>query len=305
MRQAALDAQIVVLCGAADILAEVNAPGPLLRVDPAQPERLRAILRALASPPALFFAPQDDKAPKGKVDRERVEGVLADLPPPLYVGSAAVCDEVLADHDLKRLLYAYGVRVSRQAPANTTTAALRILGKLNLPVELLPAVEPQTDVEEVIAKEAAARLLCSTQAEVKRQATLLLSHSAHVLLREVSAPAPKLRLQAGVERGLGSILRLTTMTAKDTWMEAALLPLQAAEAQKLAEGVLGPLLDRDETACDAKELSELLTSLSACLSEQALTLDLVVLLKKEPAVLHAAGVLKRQAARATSSRSSS
>lgn len=311
LRQAALDAQVVVLCGSSDVVDSVRSPGPLLRVDPGQPERLRALLRALATPPPA----RDDKPAKGRVDRERVETVLSDLPPPLYVGSAVVSDEVLGDHDLKRLLHAYGVRVSRQAPANTTTAALRILGKLSPPVELLPAVTPDKDVERVVLEETAAKVLCGTQAEVKRQAALLLSRAPYVLLREVLKAAPQLRLQACPERGLGLVLRVgrTELGAGRTgsgpgpaevW-EAALLPLRLGEARNLAETLLGSSQLGTDADCDAKALCELLIGVSTCLEAHVLALDLIVLLAKEPVVVHAAGVLKRQIDSATSCRSSS
>jgi hypothetical protein len=294
LRQAGRDAEVVLLCGSGEVVDSAAAPGPLLRVDPAQPERLRALLHALTTPQAL----RDDKPQKSKADTARIEAVLADLPPPLYVGEAEVSDEVLGDHDVKRLLHAYGVRVSRQAPANTTTAALRILSKLSLPVELLPAVAPHADVERILGEETKAKVLCATQAEVKRQATLLLSHSPHVLLRETLRQAPLLRVQAGAERGLGLLLKLGRATATQAplqaqiavW-EAALLPLRQAEAQRLCESLLGA-----DTECDAKELVALLGGISTCLEAHTLTLDLVVLLGREPVVLHAAGVLKRQAA---------
>lgn len=309
LRQAALDAQVVVLCGAGEAIADVTAPGPLLRVDPGQPERLRAVLGALASPPLVAVPGRDDKTLESAVARERVEAVLADLPPPLYVGGAVVCDEVLGDHDCKRLLHAYGVRVSRQAPANTTTAALRILGKLNLPVELLPALSPQADVERVVAEEAQSRILCGTQAEVKRQATLLLSRSPYVLLRESLPKSAMLRVQASKERGLGMLLRLIRVDAaggravalagQNASWEAALLPLRLGEARQLCEGLVSSIAAEHSTSldpiCDAKELCELLAGLSVCLTEHALTLDLLLRLGPEPAVTHAAGVLERKA----------
>jgi hypothetical protein len=298
LAQAASEAQLVVLCGAADLIAEHEAPGSLLRVDSAQPERLRALLQALAVPTQLLG---DDKPWKSVVDRGRLEGVLADLPPPLYVGGAAVSDEVLGDHDLKRLLHAYGARVSRQAPANTTTAALRILGKLSLPVELVPVVAPQADVELLLSAESGSRVSCASQAELKRQTALLLSRSPHVLLRETLAPAPKLRLQAGPERSLGgaAVMRLGRLDGDSgrgaASFEAVLLPLKQGEARQLAEQLLSSSIG--DAACDAKALCELLAGVAACVGDNALSVDLVVHLAKEPVIAHAAGVLKRRAGR--------
>ena len=42
-------------------------------------------------------------------------------------------DGVLADHDAKRLLKAYGVRVTRQAPTNTPTGAVKLAKQIGVP----------------------------------------------------------------------------------------------------------------------------------------------------------------------------
>src|SRR6185295_13435911 len=105
---------------------------------------------------------------------------------------------------------------------------------------------PSADVEHVLGEEARSKEVCATQAEVKRQATLMLSHSSYVMLRESVPPAAQLRLQASVERGLGMLLKLGRVSATQAplqaqipvW-EAALLPLRQSEAQRLCETILG------------------------------------------------------------------
>lgn len=275
------------LCGPPALLAEhepaLQGLGSLVRVDPSQPERLRALLRALGGSP-LARTPGEDKPLAVRAEEERVQSVFATLPPPLYVAGAMVRDEVLSDHDLKRLLSAYGVRVTRQAPANTGTAVLRIASKLSFPIELVASVPPQSDVAALVAAEAAVRTVCQTQAELRRQAALYLAKGPYVLLREVLPSHPQLRITAAQERGLGAVLRL----GKE---DAVLLPVGRAEAQALAEEVCTTL-----GAVCSGELAQLLAKLAACVGEHSLTLDLSVQLADEPVVLHAAGVLQRKRA---------
>lgn len=284
IEQGLREAPTALLCGPPTLLAEHESAllglGSLVRVDPGQPERLRALLRALGGS-LLGRQATDDKPIAVRPEEERVQSVLVTLPPPLYVAGAMVRDEVLGDHDLKRLLAAYGVKVTRQAPANTGTAVLRIASKLEFPIELIASVPPQSDVTTLVAAEAGLRTLCKTQAELRRQAALYLATGPHVLLREVLAAQPQIRISVGSERGLGAVLRL----GKE---DAALLPIGRVEAQGLAEeicvahGVPG-----------AAELAQLFAKLAVCVSEHSLTLDLMVQLGAEPTVMHAAGVLQR------------
>ncbi len=279
----------VLLCGPAELLGEqqsaLSGLGSLLCVDPSQPERLRAMLRALS----VSLRPQPvgpDKPLQVRVEAERVQGVLSTLPPPLYVAGSMVREEVLGDHDLKRLLAAYGVRVTRQAPANTGTAVLRIASKLEFPVEVVGGVPPQSDVQALISAESNVRAVCKSQAELKRQATLLLAQSPHVLLREVLPATATLRLSVTSERGIGPVMRL----GKD---EAALLPLGKAESQSLASEVCEAL-----GADCAEGLSSLFSRVAACVIEQSLSVDLWLSLGDEPVIAHAAGVLQRPIAKA-------
>jgi hypothetical protein len=268
LAQAQVEADLIVLCGDPEETVGVVAGRPLLRVDPSQPERLRAILRAVAQRPRT---PAEARPIQVKPDAERVSGVWNELPPPLYVGGQIVLDEPLSDHDAKRLLHAYGAKVSRQAPANTVTAVLRVAGRINLPVVLVPPAREGTQEPEVV---------CQTQADLKRQATLLLSRHPHILVREVFPDAPRLRLTVSNERGLGGVMRLGG--------EAALVPLQRGEARELSDAVAA------EHGVDGKGLTELLGQVSSCAHEQPVTLDLQIHLAAEPAVVSASGTLRRK-----------
>jgi hypothetical protein len=278
--QAGLDAELVILCGDPEVTAQVTASRPTLRVDPSQPERLSALFHAAAQRP-LHAAERKPLAVKP--DIEKVNALLADLPPPLYVGGSMVVDEPLSDHDTKRLLRGFGARVSRQAPANTVTAVLRVAAQIGLPVAL---VVPESALRSTHAAEAAREApatedhLCPSQADLKRQATLLLSRVSHIMVREMFPEQPRVRVTVTQERGLCGVIRVGG--------EAALLPLLRGEARELAEP-LGAQHDFDD-----KKLAELLGQISACASDYPVTLDLTVYLGDEPAVVRASGVLKRQ-----------
>ncbi len=297
LHKTAQRAELVILCGPPAETAALNPPQRTLRVDPAQPERLRSLLRAVALP-----APQPDDAEllRGPGDPARVQAVFRDLPPPLYLSGAVVSDELLGDHDCKRLLHAYGAPVSRQAPVNTSTAALRVLAKLGLPVVLLPPPAPQKDgLAAALAAEQTA-VLCTTQAEVKRHATLLLTSHPYILLREVVPPAPRLRLVVSPEKGLGPVLRLGRVAAaasSDSPLEAALVPLQRGEARELAAWLAAEAAPAGAAQSPEAEasLEELLGQVSACAAAHELRLDLLLTTLPAPLIVHAAGELKRAA----------
>ena len=173
-------------------------------------------------------------------ERERLESVLGDLPPPLYVAGEMVSRELLSDHDVKRLLHCYGAKVTRQAPVSTTTSALRVVGKLGTPVWVLPGLPPGDDVSKVASAESKEGVLCETQAEVKRHTSLLLGQHEYVLLREVVPRGVSLRIRTTSERGLGPTLRvLPLLPGGDDQSEAALLPLFADDAQAVARACVG------------------------------------------------------------------
>ena len=214
--------------------------------------------------------PADAKPAVVKPDAARLQGLMTDLPPALYVGGRMVSEEPLSDHDAKRLMRAYGARVSRQAPANTVTAVQRIATQIGLPVVLVAAPTPGQPEEEVA---------CHGLAELKRQATLLLQKAPHLMVRELIPESPRSRLTLTQERGLGPVVRLGG--------EAALLPLPRGEARDLAEALAA------EHDFDARGLTEILGQIASCARDHDVTLDLQLYLGNEPVVVSAQGTLRR------------
>ncbi|MFO0574209.1 MAG: hypothetical protein U1A78_09435 [Polyangia bacterium] len=291
LQAAARAAEVLVLCGAPELLPAGPAGLPTVKADPAQPQALRAVLQAVASPARQ---PGDERLIHAAADAGRVESVLADLPPPLYIGAEAVSDEALSDQDTKRLLHAYGVRVTRQAPASTVTAALRIFGKLDGPTLIVPGLGPLPDTAALAAAEAREAAVCDTQAAVKRHTSSLLARHAYVILREALPASPRARIVVGPERGLGAVLRMApsslpgASSGEERW-EAALVPMQQGEARELAAQLACA------HGCDAAGLERLLGQVASCASEHALQLDLTLHPADEPTVTLATGVLKRAA----------
>lgn len=284
LQAAGRSAEVLVLCGAADLLPSAPPGVPTVKADPGQPQALRALLRAVATPAR---EPGDEAVAHAESDAARVTAVLNDLPPPLYVGAASVSDEVLSDQDTKRLLHAYGARVTRQAPANTTTAALRIFGKLDGRAYVVPGLSPDADGAALAASEAREAATCETQAELKRHVSRLLARHPYILLREALPEAPRARILVGPERGLGVVLRLSSARGGAGGWEAALVPLLRGEAREL-----GLLLGR-EHRCSPEGLETLLRQVATCASEHELQLDLVIYPADQPVVTLATGVLKR------------
>jgi len=288
LAQAAEHSELLILCGAREQLVELRSPRPAVLLDPSERDRLRALLQAVQS---LGTATGEHVPVVLQAAKDRLDAVLGDLPPPLYVAGEMVSREALSDHDVKRLLHAYGARVTRQAPVTTTTSALRVVGKLGTPVWVLPGLPPGDEVLRLTSAEAKEGVLCQTQAEVKRHTSLLLARHDYVLLREVAPRGRALRVRTQVERGLGATLRIEPMTPQsdDELSEAALLPLFVDDAQAVASEAVGPAGDADQIGA----LATLLGQIAACVDEQKLDGDLVVRLDDEPVVVHAAGVLKR------------
>ncbi|MBL8633398.1 MAG: hypothetical protein JNM40_09230 [Myxococcales bacterium] len=277
--------ELLILCGDKEQLAELRPSRPALLLDPSERDRLRALLVAMLSLSASAAA----HAPVViRPIRERLETVLHELPPPLYVAGEMVKSEPLSDHDAKRLLHSYGVRVTRQAPVSTTTSALRVVAKLGTPVWVLPGLPPSEDVTKLATAEARDGVLCETQAEVKRQTSLLLGRYEYVLLREVSPRGPSLRVQLVRERGLGDVLRVEPLLAEAD-AEASLLPLFADDAEALARVWAAPG-DADQV----EALATLISQVAACIDEQKLQGELVIRVSDEPVVLHAALALRRE-----------
>lgn len=285
LTRAAEQSELLILCGDKEQLGELRPSRPALLLDPSERDRLRALLLAISSLSAL---PAAHSPVVIRPLRDRLETVLADLPPPLYVAGEMVESEPLGDHDVKRLLHSYGVRVTRQAPVSTTTSALRVVAKLGTPVWVLPGLPPIEDVAKLLTAEARDGVLCETQAEVKRQTSLLLERHEYVLLREVSPRGPSLRVQLVRERGLGEVLRVEPLTG-ELDAEASLLPMFSDDAEALAR-VWAPAGDADQV----EALATLLGQIAACVDEQKLQGDLVICVADEPMVTHAAGMLRRE-----------
>ena len=89
----------------------------LLSADLRHPEHLRALLVALAAP----AAESESGRARPRVDKELAARVRAEI------------DGALSDHDAKRLLKAYGARVTRQAPTNTPTGAVKLAKQIGVP----------------------------------------------------------------------------------------------------------------------------------------------------------------------------
>jgi hypothetical protein len=179
--------------------------------------------------------------------------------------------------------------VTRQAPASTTTAALRIFGKLDGRAVVVPGLAPDADGEALDAAEAREAVTCETQAELKRHTSRLLARHPYVLLREALPEAPRARLLVGPERGLGVVLRVSSAMAAGAgagW-EAAMVPILRGEARELAT-----LLGR-EHGCSPEGMETLLGQIATCASEHELKLDLLIHPADEPVVTLATGILKR------------
>jgi hypothetical protein len=239
-------ADLLLLAGAApgDALPAGGDPlPPILPIDLGQPERVRALLRALAAPPLPAAPP----SPARDHDRAAAQAIL----------EAAVAE--LGDHDAKRLLKAWGLRVSRQAPANSATAAARVAAQIGYPVDL-------------VAGESVRR--AAAPAELRRHAALLLESAPYVLVREAFPAAPRARLTVRRGPGLGPIARVASPAGD----ERALLPLAPADALLLA---------RVAGAEDPGALADLLATACAAAAEHRLSLDLELFVGRPPAIVAA------------------
>lgn len=200
------------------------APG-VLHVDPGHPDRLRALFTALAEErTARPLARSRGLRPPDGEHEAQARAVLDE--------AGAASGVALSDHDTKRVLKAWGLRVSRQAPAASPTAAARIATQIGLPVDVvagsLPADAPIEPLHESLRT-------ARTATELRRCASLLLESAPYVLVRE-SFPA-ELRARVAVRRepGLGAYLVVEGERA-----ERALLPLERGDAVLLARAVGAP-----------------------------------------------------------------
>lgn len=262
--QAAAGSEYLILCGDTDQTLPIQAASPILRCDPAQPERLRALFQAAAFQP---LGEVEMKALQTKPDLSLLATVTGSLPPPIHIGKRQASEEILSDHDTKRFLHAYGVRVSRQAPANTVTAASRIASKIGFPLVLLPAD---------LSKE----MICLNPTDLKHQTTLMLARFSHVMIREYFSSS-RLPVKVTKEKGMELVM----------WVheEAAILPILKGEAKDIAAkmALRYPI--------SAKKFAECLGQISTCVIDQGLLLHLEIYPGEDPAVVKAEGILgKRQ-----------
>ncbi len=225
----------------------------LLVADLRHPEQLRALLQALAAP----VVESESGRTRPRVDKELAARVRSEI------------DGALSDHDAKRLLKAYGVRVTRQAPTNTPTGAVKLAKQIGVPC--LIAVGGDERVADTVA-------------DVKRIAALLLQtvdgESPSVMVRERFPEVPRVRVKIAAEKGLGATMRIGAA--------CALLPLTRADGLALAAATPA------RRSADQRAVAELLGKVAACAVEEEATLDLEIFVGAEPAVLAATGELKRR-----------
>ena len=226
----------------------------LLSADLRHPEHLRALLLALASP----VVESETTRTRPRVDKELAARVRSEI------------DGALSDHDAKRLLKAHGARVTRQAPTNTPTGAVKLAKQIGVPC--------------IVAVGADERV-ADTPADVKRLAALMLQAvdgvSPSVMVRERFPEVPRVRVKVASEKGLGATMRVGAA--------CALLPLTRADALALA--VATPA----RRSADQRAVADLLTKIGSCaVDEEIATLELELYVGGEPAVLQASGELKRR-----------
>jgi len=277
---------VVVVAGAVDagpVAGAIPDGGPrVLDADLRHPEALSALLGALAEP----AAPDDDdgrakaRRPDDRALRDRVRAEVDGAP--------------LTDHDAKRLLKAWGARVSRQAPAPTPTGAVKLAKTIGLPVTLLAGDE---------------RRVAETLPEVRQAATMLLGEAAlhrgtlgavpSVLVREHFPDQPRARVVVAHAEGLGLVLRVETHPARARDGRGAAEPISVDERDAYA---LLPLGARDAALLAAaagarrapveRALAELLARVAACADAERCELELELYVGSDPAVVGAAGRLR-------------
>jgi hypothetical protein len=224
---------------------------PFVHADLRHPEHLRALLAALASPPV---EPGGGRTP-ARVEKELAGKVRAEAG-----------DGPLGDHDAKRLLKAWGARVTRQAPTPTPTRAVNLATQIGLPVDL--ALGGETRV-------------VGSLGEVRRIAALLLPSAKPeqpLMVREHFPDTPRARLKVAPEKGLGLVMRVGDA--------CAICPLTRLDASALAAATLA------RRAADQKAVAELLIKIAACAAGENAALELEIYLSGEPCVLWARGTLK-------------
>lgn len=183
----------------------------------------------------------------------------------------AEIDVELDDHECKRLLKAYGARVTRQAPTNTPTGALKLARTIGLPVVLV-----RQDHEK----------LCASLPEVRQQAALLLDLPPDeretrlqlppsIMVRERVPESPRSRIKVHFDRELGPLLRVGG--------DVGLLPLDGEEARRLAAAT------QARRAVAQAQVASLLYVIGRVAVEERVAFELELFISPEPIIVKAEG----------------
>ncbi len=260
--------RLIVLAGAAISVPVRSVDTEALRVvvaDTRQPEQVSRLLSAL-----------------GAELRRRAGTVAAEARPittglPVAVDSAlaarvrAESEGALGDHDAKRLLKAWGLKVTRQGPTGTPTGAAKLARLIDLPVVLA-----RGDDERI----------ADSAPEVRRIAALLLEAESDeprsVMVREQVPEAPRARVKIAAERGVGLTMRVGEALA--------LLPLDAGEALRLAQQ------SGARRAADQRVVADVLVLLGAAALAETALFDVELFCGPEPIVVRATATLRRPGA---------
>jgi hypothetical protein len=254
--------RLVIVIGAGVTLPGAPPDVRLVAADTSQPEQVSRLLKALGA---------ELQRGAGRPGATGNDPAAEPVDPALAARVRSESEGTLRDHDCKRLLKAWGLRVSRQGPTGTPTGAVKLARMIGL-----PAVIARGDEERV----------AETLPEVRRLAALLLERAEgegdagarSVMVRERYPDAPRARVRVAAERGVGA-----TMKVSDA---VALLPLDAAEAAHLAQraGV--------RRAGDQRTLAALLIQLGACALAENAAFEVELFVGGEPAVVRASGSLR-------------
>jgi hypothetical protein len=264
-RAAGAERTVILVAGAAPTSLAPRLALPevqLLSADLRHPEHLRALLRALAAPP--IETDGDSGRARPRVDKELSTRVRAEV------------ESLLSDHDAKRLLKAYGARVSRQAPTNTPTGAVKLAKQIGVPVVLLTPLEEQVAESVADVRRLAALMLQAYAAAGGEHATA----NPSVMVRERFPEVPRARVRIAPEKGLGLTLRIGAA--------CALLPLTRPDALELAT------VTPARRAADQRAVAELLHKIATCAVDEDVLFELELYVGAEPAVVSAQGELRRR-----------
>jgi acyl-CoA synthetase (NDP forming) len=240
---------ILLVASALDAAPSVES-ARVLHADLRHPEHLRALCDALAA--SRTEEEELRPRPGRPADKELLERVRGEV------------ENELGDHDAKRLLKSYGVKVTRQAPTNTPTGAVKLARTIGLPVEIGDEV-------------------AETLPAVKRIAALALEAAKgehpSVIVREQFPEAPRVEVRIADEPGLGLTVRVGE--------SCALAPLSRADGALLAAATPA------RRSADQRAVAELLTRVAGCCVAERAELTLTIYCGAEAAVLKASGALRR------------